>query len=69
MRVPAFPNIPGDQYQVPADTSTFAYDVAGNQIRADNRYAQVRRAFFPNGLLQNDTLRIRKGKLPYRVDS
>jgi RHS repeat-associated protein len=57
--VPLYPNLAGDSVETPADTSVFGYDVAGNQMQADNRYAQVRRSFFPNGLLQRDTLRVR----------
>jgi RHS repeat-associated protein len=57
--VPLYPNLAGDSVEVPADTSVFGYDVAGNPVQADNRYAQVHRSFFPNGLLQRDTLRMR----------
>ena len=28
-------------------------------VRADNRYARVRRSYYPNGLLASDTLRLR----------
>jgi len=56
---PYFPNIVGDSLEIPADTVVFAYDSAGNMVRADNRYAQVRRTYFVNGLLATDTLRVR----------
>jgi hypothetical protein len=42
-----------------ADTARFHYDASGNMVRADNRYARVRRGYAPNGALTNDTLRIR----------
>lgn len=44
---------------IAGDTATFAYDVAGNMTRADNRYARIRRSYAPNGLVLTDTLRIR----------
>jgi len=56
---PWFPNILGDSLEIPADTLVFAYDTAGNMVRADNRYAQVRRTYYLNGLLATDTLRVR----------
>jgi RHS repeat-associated protein len=56
---PYFPNIVGDSLEVPADTLVFAYDSAGNMVRADNRYAQVRRTYYLNGALATDTLRVR----------
>jgi RHS repeat-associated protein len=58
-RFPLYPNVVGDSLEIPADTSVFAYDVAGNQVQADNRSAQVRRSYYPNGLLQTDTLSLR----------
>lgn len=56
---PWFPNIVGDSIEVPADTLVFAYDSAGNMVRADNRYARVRRTYYLNGLLATDTLLVR----------
>ena len=38
--------------------SLLSYDAAGNLVAADNPYAQVRRSYFPNGLLQTDSIRI-----------
>jgi RHS repeat-associated protein len=56
---PYFPNIVGDSLEIPADTLVFAYDSGGNMVRADNRYAQVRRTYYVNGLPATDTLRMR----------
>ena len=56
---PWFPNIPGDSLEISGDTLAFGYDSAGNMVRADNRYAQVRRTYYLNGLLATDTLRVR----------
>lgn len=42
-----------------ASTETFSYDALGNLLTANNDDAQVERAYFANGLLQNETLRIR----------
>ncbi|HEY0024965.1 MAG TPA: RHS repeat-associated core domain-containing protein [Longimicrobium sp.] len=47
------------ELRIPADVVEFRYDDAGNLIRADNRDAQVRRGYYPNGLLKTDTLRVR----------
>jgi YD repeat-containing protein len=58
-RFPFYPNLVGDSLEIPADTSLFAYDVAGNQVQADNRSAQVRRSYYPTGWLQTDTLSLR----------
>jgi RHS repeat-associated protein len=38
--------------------SQFTYDAMGNVVAADNPYAQIRRSYFANGLVQADTLRI-----------
>jgi len=47
-------------FAVPADTARFAYDpVSGSMTAADNRDAQIRRAYYPNGQLKSDTARIR----------
>jgi len=43
---------------IPADVATFGYDQMGSLVRADNGDAFVRRAYFPNGLLNSDTLKI-----------
>ncbi len=45
---------------IPADTSTFAFDVMGRMTAAHNRDARVGRTYYPNGLLRTDTLRIRR---------
>jgi RHS repeat-associated protein len=57
---PAYPNTASGGFLIPADTTVFGYDpVSGAMIAADNRDAQVRRSYYPNGLLKTDTLRIR----------
>jgi RHS repeat-associated protein len=43
---------------IPGATSTFDYDAAGNLVRADNTDAQIRRAYYANGALRADTLRV-----------
>jgi RHS repeat-associated protein len=45
--------------EIPADTQSFAYDVAGNLLTAVNNDARVRRSYNPNGTLRADTLKIR----------
>lgn len=50
----------GSSVCFPVDTATFAYDtVTGAMLRADNRYARVRRSYLRNGALDKDTLQIR----------
>jgi RHS repeat-associated protein len=44
---------------IPGDTATLVYDAMGNLIRADNSAALIRRAYFTNGVLKADTLKIR----------
>ncbi len=56
---PYFTNLLGDSLLIPADTLLFAFDSAGNMVRADNRYAEVRRSYYLNGALATDTLRLR----------
>ena len=34
------------------------YDVAGRLLTADNADAKVKRSYYPNGLMQTDSLRI-----------
>lgn len=53
---PYYPNN-GSGLRVFADTSTFQYDVTGNLTRADNRYARIRRSYFPVGQIATDTTR------------
>lgn len=61
--VNAILNGPGWTYENPngaaADVEEFEYDVAGNLIRADNGYAQVRRTYYANGALRGDTAHVR----------
>jgi RHS repeat-associated protein len=57
---PWWPNNTTTQgYDIPADTSVFTYDAAGNMTRADNREAFVRRGYFRNGQVRWDSLVIR----------
>ena len=44
---------------IPADTATFAYDAAGNLVRAVNGYASVARMYSIDGVVGYDDLRIR----------
>jgi RHS repeat-associated protein len=55
---PLYPN-DGTSYTIDADVAHFTYDEIGNLKTADNGAARVRRAYFPNGLLEIDTLIIR----------
>jgi YD repeat-containing protein len=55
----SFPTTGASSVCVPADTAFFGYDAASRIIRADNGRARVRRTYKPNGLLAEDTLRIR----------
>jgi RHS repeat-associated protein len=44
---------------VGTDQSTFTYDPKqGTMLAADNNWAQVRRGYYPNGVVKEDTLRI-----------
>jgi RHS repeat-associated protein len=55
---PWYPNDGGTGYRILADVDSFRYDPRGNLTLADNTQAQVRRAYYPNGLLKADTQRI-----------
>ena len=44
---------------IPADTQTFAYDVAGNLTQANNLYARITRRWNANGTLASDSTRLR----------
>jgi RHS repeat-associated protein len=57
---PAFPNTAAGSFLIPGDTTVFRYHpLSGALIAADNRDAQIRRTYYPNGALKTDTLRIR----------
>lgn len=45
--------------EMPLDIEVYAYDAAGRMTTANNRDARVSRAYFPNGALKADTLRLR----------
>jgi YD repeat-containing protein len=55
----SFPTTGASSVCVPADTARFAYDASGRILRADNGRARVRRSYKPNGLIAEDSLRIR----------
>ena len=59
VRFPFFSNISGGGLEVPADTSRFQYDAAGNMVRAINRFSIITRRHHPNGALKADTLNIK----------
>jgi RHS repeat-associated protein len=59
MKFPLYANASGDSLEVPADTSVFVYDSAGNMVQADNRDAHIRRRFAINGALTADSLWMR----------
>ncbi|MGH7562551.1 MAG: RHS repeat-associated core domain-containing protein [Gemmatimonadales bacterium] len=50
---------PPYQYTVSGDTATYAYDVMGNLVAANNRDAKVKRIYNVKGELERDSLRIR----------
>jgi RHS repeat-associated protein len=56
---PHYPNTPSSGLMFPSDTAVFAYDAAGNLLRADNNAALVRRSYLPGGLVANDTQVVR----------
>jgi RHS repeat-associated protein len=57
---PQFPTNGTDcSYTLPADSSVFEYDRAGNLVRAGNRDALVRRGYHPNGSVAWDSLYVR----------
>lgn len=57
---PYFPTAAdGLGYHVPADSATFTYDAMGRLRTAVNRDAAIRRTYWPNGLLKDDTLHVR----------
>src|SRR6266498_650033 len=49
---------PYPAYVIPSETHTFTYDAAGRLLTADNADAKVKRTYYPNGLIQTDSLRI-----------
>ena len=59
-----FPTIGGSTLCINPDTATFAYNSTGSVIQADNRRARVRRGYYRNGALAQDTIRIRSVKEP-----
>lgn len=44
--------------------ATFTYDAMGNLLTANNPYARITRAYFPNGALQADTSRLSAVHVP-----
>ncbi|HET7464575.1 MAG TPA: RHS repeat-associated core domain-containing protein, partial [Longimicrobium sp.] len=56
---PRYPNDGMGGYLIAADVATFDYDDMGRVRNANNGDAQVYRTYYPNGLLQSETQRIR----------
>jgi len=56
---PYYPNNAQGGYTAFADTATFAYNILGKDSTAYNRDALVRRWYYPNGMLQAETLHVR----------
>jgi len=56
---PYYPNNPQNGYTAWGDTTKFAYDVMGKDTLADNRDARVRRAYYRNGMLRAESLKVR----------
>jgi RHS repeat-associated protein len=52
------PQTPYPAWQIPAETQTFTYNALGDMETANNPSARISRSYFPNGLLNADTLRI-----------
>ena len=67
-RVAPFPYYSPAGLTIRADTATFAYDAAGNLIRADNGYASVARTYALDGLVATETQRIRRFRDPGIAD-
>ena len=67
-RVAPFPYYSPAGLTIRADTATFAYDAAGNLIRADNGYASVMRTYALDGLVATETQRIRRFRDPGIAD-
>jgi RHS repeat-associated protein len=57
-KFPFFPN-EGTGYRVPAEWTTYRYDVSGNLVHAENADAVVRRTYYPGGQLRTDSSFIR----------
>jgi RHS repeat-associated protein len=66
--VPCLQGLDFDSLRIRPDTQTFAHDAAGRMTAAHNRYARVKRTYFPGGTLQTDSLRLRKYGKPYLPD-
>lgn len=54
----AFPMYSSVGMVIPAQVDTFAYDVMGRLVKADNDVARISRSYLPGGLLSTDTLRV-----------
>jgi RHS repeat-associated protein len=54
--VPCIEGLDFDALTIPADTSKFKYDGAGRMSEAQNRSALVTRKYYPNGLLEHDSI-------------
>lgn len=60
LRFPYYPNANVIDLLIPADTSRFVFDQAGQLLGAYNTRARIDRRYLPAGALQVDTLRIRE---------
>ncbi|HEX2076400.1 MAG TPA: RHS repeat-associated core domain-containing protein [Longimicrobium sp.] len=56
---PYYPNDTGGSLVIPEEWTYFRYDSAGSLAYAENRDAIVQRSYFPNGLVNGDTSRLR----------
>lgn len=66
--LPCVPGLVFDSLRVPQDVQTFAFDAGGALIAAHNRYARIKRTYYPGGALQTDSLRLRRYGQPYLSD-
>jgi len=57
-------NRPIRRAQLAGDVATFTYDTLGNVLTADNSEAWIRRAYYRNGALKGDTLKLATDFLP-----
>ena len=56
---PLYPNDGSTGYTVVAQVDTFAFDAAGRMTVANNGDAKVSRTYYPNGLIETETQKVR----------
>ena len=61
---PAFPNDGNDGLLIRSDVATYTYDVMGNQLTANNRYARITRTYTDRGQVETDEMRLREVEQP-----